>query len=212
MSTLNHYKEPEKQSHSTTSELLEYQRHDGPLNILGFWIFLATDLLLFACLFATYLVIRTHVDGGPTDKDLFEIPGFTIETILLLASSFTGSLAVYEMRHNDKKRLLGWLVVTVLLGLGFIGIEVSEFLSYIREGATMQRSAFLSAFFTLVGTHGSHVSLGIIWMISIIRQVAKYGIEPINARKVFIIGLYWHFLDIVWIFIFTVVYMTGVVS
>ncbi|GGH75705.1 cytochrome aa3 quinol oxidase subunit III [Pullulanibacillus pueri] len=202
----------QRSSKHDTSRLLEYQRHDGPLNILGFWIFLATDLILFACLFATYLVIRTHVDGGPTDKDLFEIPGFTIETLLLLTSSFTGSLAVYEMRNFNKKRLIGWLIVTVLLGIGFVGFEISEFVQYVGDGATMQRSAFLSAFFTLVGTHGAHVSLGIIWMISIIRQVVKFGIEPINARKVFIVGLYWHFLDIVWIFIFSVVYMTGVVS
>jgi cytochrome aa3 quinol oxidase subunit III len=191
---------------------LEYQRHDGPLNILGFWLFLATDLILFACLFATYLVLRTHVDGGPSDKDLFGMTGFTIETVLLLTSSFTGSLAVFAMRDMNRKRLIGWLIVTVVLGLSFVGFEVREFIEYVSEGANMQRSAFLSAFFTLVGTHGAHVSLGIFWMISVITQIARYGIDAINARKVFIVGLYWHFLDIVWVFIFTVVYMTGVVS
>lgn len=208
--------EKEKQqngtSHDERGKLLEFQRHDGPLNILGFWLFLATDLVLFACLFATYLVLRTHTDGGPGGGDLFGISGFTIETVLLLTSSFTGSLAVYEMHNYNKKRLLGWLIVTVLLGFGFIGFEVSEFVEYVSEGATMSRSAFLSAFFTLVGTHGCHVTFGIFWMISVIIQIARYGIDAMNARKTFIVGLYWHFLDIVWVFIFTVVYMTGVMS
>ncbi|MGV3487984.1 MAG: cytochrome (ubi)quinol oxidase subunit III [Tuberibacillus sp.] len=192
---------------------LEYTSHEGPLNILGFWLFLATDLILFGCLFATYFVVRTHVDGGITDKELFEnINGFTIETVLLLTSSFTGSLAMFAMRNNNKKRLIGWLIVTVLLGLGFVGMEVREFIDYASQGYTMQRSAFLSAFFTLVGTHGAHVSLGIVWMISIITQIIRYGIDAATARKTFIASLYWHFLDIVWVFIFSVVYMTGVVS
>lgn len=192
---------------------LEYQGHEGPLKILGFWLFLATDLVLFGCLFATYFVIRTHVDGGVTDKELFDnISGFTIETVLLLTSSFTGSLAIFAMRNNNKKRLVGWLIVTVLLGLGFVGMEVKEFVEYVGEGYTMSRSAFLSAFFTLVGTHGCHVSLGIVWMISTIIQIVRHGINQATARKTFILGLYWHFLDIVWVFIFSVVYMTGVVQ
>ena len=192
---------------------LEYTSHEGPLNILGFWIFLATDLILFGCLFATYFVLRTHVDGGVTDKELFHnITGFTAETVILLTSSFTSSLAIFAMRNNNKKRLIGWLIVTVVLGLSFVGLELREFIEYYHEGYTMSRSAFLSGFFTLVGTHGCHVSLGIIWMISIITQIARYGIDAINARKTFIISLYWHFLDIVWVFIFSVVYLTGVVS
>ncbi|HET7580207.1 MAG TPA: cytochrome aa3 quinol oxidase subunit III [Bacillales bacterium] len=207
------YRDSNRESHQEDEKkLLEFQRHDGPLSILGFWLFLATDLILFACLFATYLVLRTHTDGGPTGQELFGIRGFTIETVLLLTSSFTGSLAVFAMRNRNKTRLIGWLIVTVLLGLGFIGFEVREFLEYVSEGATMQRSAFLSAFFTLVGTHGCHVTFGIFWMISVIIQLARYGIDAMNARKVFIVGLYWHFLDIIWVFIFTVVYMTEVAS
>ncbi|WP_077615171.1 cytochrome aa3 quinol oxidase subunit III [Caenibacillus caldisaponilyticus] len=205
-------KRPTNAGHDGGRLPLEYTRHEGPLNILGFWIFLATDVVLFASLFATYFVLRTHVDGGPTDKELFGISGFTIETVLLLTSSFTGSLAVYAMRNGNKKRLLGWLIVTLLLGIAFVGYELHEFLDYAAEGATMQRSAFLSAFFTLVGTHGAHVTFGIIWMASIIVQIARYGIDAINARKTFIVSLYWHFLDIIWIFIFTTVYMMGVVS
>jgi cytochrome aa3 quinol oxidase subunit III len=181
-------------------------------NILGFWIFLSTDLVLFACLFATYLVLRTHTDGGPTTAQLFEIPMFTLETFILLTSSFTCGLAVREMRYNNLRRLLGWLAVTVLLGLIFVGIEANEFLSYSSEGATMQRSAFLSGFFTLVGTHGLHVSLGIIWMISVGIQLLRDRIQPTTARKLFNAGLYWHFLDVVWVMIYTVVYLMGVMK
>jgi len=192
---------------------LEYTSHEGPLNILGFWLFLATDLILFGCLFATYFVIRTHVDGGVNDKELFDnVTGFTAETVILLTSSFTSSLAIFAMRNNNKKRLVGWLIVTVLLGLSFVGLELREFIEYVNEGYTMSRSAFLSGFFTLVGTHGAHVSLGIVWMISTITQIVRYGIDAHTARKTFIVSLYWHFLDIVWVFIFSVVYMTGVVS
>lgn len=197
---------------NSPAHLLEYKKPEGRLNILGFWLFLATDLVLFACLFATYLVLRTHVDGGPSDHALFEPYGFMAETIILLTSSFTGSLIIYEMRNHNRQRMLGWMVVTVLLGVLFVGYEAYEFFNYAASGATMGRSAFLSAFFTLVGTHGGHVTLGIIWMISVMTQVAKYGIDADTARKSFIVGLYWHFLDIVWVFIFTVVYMTGVVS
>lgn len=194
-----------------TSKPVEYSDSGEALKIFGFWIFLATDLVLFACLFAVYLVLQTHTAGGPSARQLFDVPGFVAETFILLTSSFTGGLATYEMRRGNLRGVVGWLVVTALLGMSFVGLEISEFVRYALEGATMQRSAFLSAFFTLVGTHGSHVTLGIIWMVSIISQLLKYGITPVTARKVFVVGLYWHFLDVVWVFIFTVVYLTGVV-
>jgi len=190
---------------------LEYQDANQSVKILGFWIFLATDMLLFGCLFATYLVLRTHTDGGLTAKQIFDIPGFTAETFLLLTSSFTGGLATLAMRNSSKKMTVTWLAITILLGLGFIGFEVHEFVSNVAQGATMQRSAFLSAFYTLVGTHGSHVSVGIVWMFLTMIQVARRGITKATARKVFVVNLYWHFLDVVWVFIFTVVYLSGVV-
>ena len=196
---------------ATDARPLEYTRHDDALKIFGFWLFLATDMILFACLFATFIVLRTHINGGPTGAQLFDVPGFVAETFILLTSSFTGGLATYEMRRGHLKGLVGWLMVTVVLGMAFVALEITEFIHYASIGATMQHSAFLSAFFTLVGTHGSHVSLGIIWMIGIIVQLLRKGITPITARKVFIVSLYWHFLDVVWVFIFTVVYMTGVV-
>ncbi len=174
-------------------------------------MFLATDMLLFGCLFATYLVVRTHTDGGPTPQTIFDVRGFAYETILLLTSSFTGGLATFAMRHGGKRQVIFWIAITILLGLGFIGLEVKEFAADVAMGATMQRSAFLSAFFVLVGTHGSHVSVGLVWMFLTLVQVARHGQTPITARRVFIVNLYWHFLDVVWVFIFTIVYLSGVV-
>lgn len=178
--------------------------------ILGFWIFLVTDCLLFASIFATYMVIHTHTDGGPTAKELFSIPGFVMETLILLTSSFTSGLGTLAMQKGNKKALFGWMIVTALLGAAFVGLEVNEFAKMVAEGATVSRSAFLTGFFTLVGTHGCHVTLGILWLIGLLLQIWKRGINEISARKVFIFGLYWHFLDVIWIFLFSVVYLMGV--
>ncbi len=186
-----------------------HEDHEA-LKILGFWIFLVTDCILFATLFACYVVLRTHTAGGPTANELFEVPGFVAETFILLTSSFTSGLATLAMNRGNVKSLIGWLIVTAALGLAFVGLEVSEFTKMAMEGATISTSAFLSSFFTLVGTHGLHVSLGLVWMIAIMFQLARYGINAVTSRKVFIVGLYWHFLDVVWIFLFTVVYLLGV--
>lgn len=195
-----------------TSLPLEYQTEQNRLNILGFWIFLGAEIILFATLFATYEVLNHRFAGGPTPNDLFEMNGVMIETILLLTSSFTCGLAIYEMHCDNKKGLLSWMIITLLLGASFVGMEITEFINYVHEGASMQSSAFLSSFFVLLGTHGLHVSMGIGWAIMVLIQIAKKGLTPITARKTFIIGLYWHFLDVVWIFIFTFVYLKGVVS
>ena len=190
---------------------LEYRSEESRLNILGFWIFLGAEVALFATLFATYLVLFQRTGSGPTAKDLFEVKDVLIETLLLLTSSFTCGLAIFEMRRNRLSGLLTWLLVTLLLGAGFITFEIREFIHYVHEGATMQTSAFLSSFFVLVGTHGAHVSLGIGWMILIIIQLLQRGFTPRTARKVFIVSLYWQFLDVVWIFIFKLVYLNGMV-
>ncbi|WP_066064738.1 cytochrome aa3 quinol oxidase subunit III [Neobacillus soli] len=191
---------------------LEYQTEQNRMNILGFWIFLGAEIILFATLFATYSVLSTRFAGGPTQNDLFEIKGVMTETILLLTSSFTCGLAIYEMHRGNKKGLLTWMIITLLLGAGFVGLEINEFITYVHEGATMQTSAFLSSFFVLLGTHGLHVSMGIGWAVMVMIQIVKRGLTPVTARKAFIIGLYWHFLDVVWIFIFTFVYLKGMVS
>lgn len=182
------------------------------MNILGFWIFLGAEIILFATLFATYAVMDHRFAGGPTPADLFKMKDVMIETILLLSSSFTCGLAIYEMHGRNKKGLLTWMIITLLLGAGFVGMELNEFIHYAHEGATMQTSAFLSSFFVLLGTHGLHVTMGIGWAILILIQIVKKGLTPVTARKAFIIGLYWHFLDVVWIFIFTFVYLKGMVS
>lgn len=191
---------------------LEYQTEQNRLNIFGFWIFLGAEIVLFATLFAVYGVLGERYAGGPTPQDIFILKDIMIETILLLSSSFTCGLAIYEMRRANLKGLLTWLVITLLLGAGFIYMEVSEFIHYVSVGATMQTSAFLSSFFVLLGTHGLHVTLGIGWAVLIIIQLWQRGLTPVTARKVFIIGLYWHFLDVVWIFIFTFVYLARMVS
>ncbi|TVY07901.1 cytochrome o ubiquinol oxidase subunit III [Paenibacillus cremeus] len=189
--------------------------HDGhhdqeELRKFGFWIFLITDCILFSALFATYIVLRGNTAAGPGAKELFEMPGVIAETFILLTSSFTSGLAVLAMNAGNRKGLIGWLAVTVLLGACFIGLEVTEFAKLVEEGHTISSSAFLSAFFTLVGTHGLHVSLGLCWITALIIQLARHGITPVTMRKVHITSLYWHFLDAVWIFVFTIVYLMGV--
>lgn len=187
----------------------QHEDHES-LKIMGFWLFLVTDCLLFGTLFALYAVLHTHTDPGFTPKELFEVPGFVAETFILLTSSFTSGLATLAMHKGNKNGLIGWLAVTAVLGALFIGLEIIEFANLVSEGATISTNAFLSAFFTLVGTHGLHVSIGLVWMVGIMLQLGLRGITPVTKRKVTVIGLYWHFLDVVWIFLFTVVYLMGV--
>lgn len=173
--------------------------------ILGFWIYLMTDCLLFASLFATYAVLVQSTFGGPGPKELFSLPEAFIQTMLLLFSSVTCGLAVLS-----KKRTLVWLMLTFLLGSGFIAMEFREFSHLVHEGHDWTKSAFLSSFFTLVGTHGLHVSFGLLWILTMILQVLYYGITTLTFRRLVIFSLFWHFLDLVWIFLFTFVYLMGV--
>lgn len=198
-------------AHSAHGHGHDHEHHDHEsLKTFGFWIFLITDCILFGSLFATYVVLHANTNGGPTAKELFEMPGVIAETFILLTSSFTSGLAVLAMHKGNTKQLIGWLAVTVLLGASFIGLELTEFVKMVGEGATIKTSAFLSGFFVLVGTHGLHVSVGLIWMIGLMIQLSKRGITAVTKRKVEVISLYWHFLDVVWIFVFTVVYLMGV--
>ncbi len=169
-----------------------------------------TDLILFATLFAAYVVLRTRYNGGPTGEELFSVPIFTTSTIILLTSSFTSGLAVLGLKNGKVNNAVGWLIITVLLGMAFVVLEITEFASMVDEGASISTSAFLSAFYVLVGTHGLHVSVGIVWMIGAIIQLMRDGISEVTTRKVNVVSLYWHFLDVVWIFIFSVVYLMGV--
>ncbi|AWB43587.1 cytochrome o ubiquinol oxidase subunit III [Paenibacillus sp. CAA11] len=189
----------------------DHGHHDpNELKVLGFWFFLISDVILFSVLFATFIVLRNSTAGGPTGEELFNMPGVIAETFILLTSSFTSGLAVLAMNRNQKKQLIGWLIVTAILGAAFIGLEISEFVEMVHEGAAYTTSAFTSAFFTLVGTHGLHVSLGLLWMIGLMIQIGRRGITDTTRGKITVISLYWHFLDVIWIFLLTVVYLMGV--
>ena len=176
---------------------------------LGFWIYLMTDCVLFAGLFATYAVLGHESAGGPTGKDLFDLSYVLKETGILLASSFTCGLATVAMQANRRAGVLAWLGLTAVLGLVFLGMEVGEFRHLVGIGAGPDASAFLSSFFTLVGTHGTHVALGVIWMLVVIAQVAKAGLNGTMRTRLVLLGLFWHFLDLIWIGVFSFVYLIG---
>ncbi len=178
--------------------------------LLGFWLYLMSDCLVFAALFAVYGVLGRSYAAGPTGADLFDLPLVAINTSLLLLSSITYGIAMLEMQRGKLKPVLAWLAVTGLLGAGFIGLELYEFHHLIQQGAGPQRSAFLSAFFALVGTHGLHVSFGIVWLITLMFQLGKHGLITENRRRLLCLSMFWHFLDVVWIGVFTFVYLMGV--
>lgn len=188
-----------------------HHHYDGSKSVFGFWIYIMSDCVLFATLFAVYAVFHTHTFGGPSAKELFSLPFVFVETMLLLMSSFTFGLAMLSRNSGNIKIITGWLWVTFILGLGFIIMEVYEFHHLYMEGHSWTQSAFLSSFFTLVGTHGLHVSIGLIWIVSMIFQIRKHGITPMSKTKLTYLGLFWHFLDIVWIFVFSVVYLMGAI-
>lgn len=176
----------------------------------GFWIYLMTDCILFACLFATYAVLHSGTAGGPTSKEIFDLPYALVETFLLLTSSFASGIAMMKVGPSHKYRVLGWFFVTFLLGAGFVGMEIHEFAGLVKEGNSWERSGFLTAFFTLVGTHGFHVSIGLLWMLIYMVQVWHFGLTQNVLRRLICLKLFWHFLDVVWIFILTFVYLMGV--
>lgn len=197
---------------SQSGNLSDERREADSRSMLGFWTYIMTDCVLFASLFATYVVLRHGTYGGPTSKDLFE-PGFALaETLILLTSSFTVGLAMLAVYRRRKQQALAWFAVTFLLGLAFLVMEITEFRHLIIAGNSWQRSGFLSAFFTLVGTHGLHITIGLSWMAAMMVKLARRGFGRTNLRRLTMLSLFWHFLDIVWIFIFTVVYMLGVAS
>lgn len=187
---------------------------DTDITVFGFWTYLMSDLILFSSLFIAFAVLSGNSADGPTAHDLFsESLSFVLtETFLLLISSFTFGLAVLAQYKQKTGQVLGWLAVTFLFGAGFIGMELYEFNHLIHEGYGPDRSAFLSSFFTLVGTHGIHVTCGLIWMIVLGIQIAKDGLTLPNTRRLACLSLFWHFLDIVWICVFSVVYLLGVVA
>ncbi|MEW9667834.1 cytochrome aa3 quinol oxidase subunit III [Ammoniphilus sp. 3BR4] len=188
---------------------LEYSTEENRLKILGFWIFLGAEIMLFATLFASYFTLVDRTGSGPTGAELFKITPLMIETILLLTSSFTIGLGIHAMRIGNKQAMISFFVITLLLGAGFLGVEIYEFNHFVHEGAGLQTSAFTAILLTTLGTHGAHVTLGLFWGLFIILQIKRDGLTPATANKSFIFSLYWHFLDVVWIFIFSFVYLKG---
>lgn len=185
----------------------EHQEAATDRTMFGFWVYLMTDLLMFAVIFAVYAVLRNNTMGGPGAADLFS-PGLALaETLILLTSSFTAGVGMAYARRGQKSPTLAWFGVTFLLGAAFLGIELYEFVELIHHGHTLTVNAFLSSFFVLVGTHGLHITSGLIWLAILLAYVAKRGLTYSNVRKLALLSLFWHFLDIVWIFIFTVVYL-----
>lgn len=190
--------------------LTEEDHHPEGATGLGFWMYLMSDCLIFAVLFAVYGVLGRAYAGGPTPAELFDLPLVALNTSMLLLSSITFGFAMIAMGEDRRAATLKWLGVTGLFGLAFLGIEMYEFAHLFHEGATPQRSAFLSSFWTLVGTHGLHVAFGLLWLVVLMVQVGKRGLVEANRRRLQCLGMFWHFLDVVWIGVFTFVYLLGV--
>lgn len=192
--------------------MVEHGQHDHEAVaddrvMFGFWIYLMTDLLLFAVLFAVYAVLHNNTHGGEIGRDLFSPPLALQETLLLLTSSFTCGIGMLSARRGIKSQTLFWFGVTFILGALFLSLEMKEFTEFWSEGQTLQTNAFLSAFFVLVGTHGLHITSGLLWMGITTGYIVKRGLNAPLVRKLALLSLFWHFLDIVWIFIFTIVYL-----
>ncbi|HKD75795.1 MAG TPA: cytochrome o ubiquinol oxidase subunit III [Ktedonobacterales bacterium] len=187
----------------------EHEHPAGASTMLGFWIYLMSDCLIFAILFATYGVLGGNYAAGPAPKDLFDLTLVAVNTSMLLLSSITYGFAMLAMENSRVGAMQVWLAITGLFGLAFIGIELSEFAHMISEGATPQRSAFLSSFFTLVGAHGLHVTFGLVWLVTLMVQVRWHGVIEENRRRLLCLSMFWHFLDVIWIGVFTFVYLMG---
>jgi cytochrome o ubiquinol oxidase subunit 3 len=193
-----------------THDAQSAQAAQADRHVFGLWVYLMTDLIIFGVLFAVYMVLRANTFGGPASTDLFSLPTALTNTLVLLTSSFTCGLATLAAQRGKVNQTIGWLAVTFVLGATFLMIELTEFSRFIAVGASWQRSAFLSSFFTLVGTHGLHIAIGLLWIVVAIIQLKLRGLTPGVTSKLTRFTIFWHFLDIVWIFIFTAVYLMGI--
>jgi len=191
---------------------LTEEHHPENSTMLGFWIYLMSDCLIFAVLFATHGVLGRSYAAGPSPADLFDLPLVAFNTAMLLLSSITYGFAMLQMERGAKMETLVWLAITGLFGATFLAVELYEFHHLILEGAGPTRSAFLSSFFTLVGTHGLHVTFGTIWLVTLMVQVSRYGLTPENRRRLMCLSMFWHFLDVIWIGVFSFVYLLGVLG
>lgn len=185
-------------------EVVVHQRRS-----FGFWVYLMTDCVLFATLFATFAVLRSGTADGPSGAEIFDLQFVLVETMLLLTSSFTVGLAVLGAERGLKKQAIWWLITTFLLGASFLAMELWEFGVLIGEGHGWQQSAFLSSYFTLVATHGLHILIGLLWMSVVVFRLLQRNFKETDLHRLSLLGLFWHFLDIIWIFIFSFVYLIG---
>lgn len=177
---------------------------------LGFWLYIISDIMLFSAFFATYLILRNNTAGGPAAHELFDLPYVFLQTMLLLSSSLTVAFAALAVKYKKRKATIGYLFLTMLLGAGFLALELSEFVTLVGENASWQTSAFLSSFFGLVGLHGAHVAVGLIWCASLIVALLVKRTNASMLSKITLFGIFWHFIDIIWIAVITLVYLTGV--
>jgi len=206
MSTSTHHSTEKWPPHPETATL------EGRNKVLGFWLFLGGETVLFGTLFATFLALRNQIGDGPSGAELFKLSMIALATFILLTSSLTSVFAIQAMHQQKVTAMLSWLAVTVLLGCSFLCLEIYEFIEYVHAGHTFTTSAFSSSFYTLVGFHGAHVAFGIIWIAIVMWQTIKKGLQFTTAPKIYVSSLYWHFIDVVWVFIFTVVYLMGKVG
>ncbi len=194
---------------SETGMTAKEQQLARKINV-GFWIYLMSDLVLFATLFATFMILRHATNGGVSGRDIFDLPFVFGETVILLTSSVSSGIAYLAATMQKRTLYYVMMALTIVLGLGFLAMELSEFSTLVSEGHSWQASAFLSAFFTLVGTHGFHIAVGLLWASVLVVACMKRGLTKDMTRKLGLFSLFWHFLDLVWIFIFTIVYLMGV--
>jgi cytochrome o ubiquinol oxidase subunit 3 len=185
--------------------------HHDPYNttVFGFWMYLMTDFMMFATFFATYAVLRNGTAGGPASHELFNLPFTLIQTLVLLVSAFTSGLAKIAVHRKDREWTMAWFGLTFLCGAIFMGMELHEMNNLVDAGNGWDRSAFLSAFFTLVGTHWLHVIVGLLWIIVLILPVKRHGVTPVSVRRLTCLSMFWQFINVVWIFIFSIVYLLG---
>lgn len=181
------------------------------VTVFGFWVFLMSDLIVFGVLFATYAAMRHSTAGGPGPEALFNLTSAAIQTGFLLASSFTYGIASLALKHGTGRWVLvAWLIVTALLGAGFLGFELDDFRTMAEAGGVPQRSGWLSSYYALVGLHGTHITIGLLWMAVMLAQIAVLGLSDRVKTRLLLLGLYWHFLDLIWVGIFSIVFLTGV--
>ncbi|MFH5187208.1 cytochrome (ubi)quinol oxidase subunit III [Paenibacillus sp. TAB 01] len=185
---------------------------EGKNKVMGFWLFLGGECVLFGTLFASFIALRNQVPDGPTGQEIFQLGTVALSTFILLTSSLTSVFGTMALHRGKLNQLLLWMTITILLGLAFLGLEIYEFKEYVHEGHVFSKSAFATSFYTLVGFHGAHVAFGVLWIGLLIVSSFKKGLTVVTAPKFYVAGLYWHFIDVVWVFIFTVVYLLGKVG